>query len=285
MTNYKKYKKIVWDNLVYGGHILSLGSIGIIIATSLLLNIKITWDILVLVYTGMHAAYLYNRYKDFENDASTNNNRTNYFKKFINQIPIIILSLIIFDIFILLVFSNFKVLIIALGLLVMSFLYSKFFKRITRILTGFKSFFVSVMWASLVPFSVIYYSNHLGLSTLFLFTFTLLRWVVNTSFFDIKDINSDKKEGLKTLASILGEKKLLILLNCISLLTAPLMLLGIYLKALPLISLSLLFTIPYNFYFIKKLSDKSFNKDILYNVVVDGEFILWPIFIAIVKLI
>jgi len=281
----KKYKKIIWDNLVYGGHILSLGSVGIIIATALLLNIKITWDILVLVYTGMHAAYLYNRYKDFEKDAPTNNNRTKYFKKFVNQIPLIIILLIAIDVLILLMFGNFKISMITLGLLIMSFLYSKFFKKMTRVFAGFKSFFVSIMWAALVPFLIVYYSSPFGLSAIFLFIFTFIRFMISISFFDIKDINSDKKEGLKTLASLLGEKKLLILLNCVSLLAAPLIIFGIYLRALPLISLSLLFTIPYTFYFNKKLSDKNFNKDLLYNVIVDGEFILWPIFIAIIKLI
>jgi 4-hydroxybenzoate polyprenyltransferase len=152
---------------------------------------------------------------------------------------------------------------------------------LTQKIVGLKVFFVALMWGLLVLFLAVYYSASINLA-LFLFSiFVFLRWFVNTSFFDIKDIEADKKEGLKTLAVVLKQKGLLQLLKFITMLAMFPLIVGVYLKVLPISSLMLFLTVPYSFFYLKQLESKNINPAFLYNVVVDGEFIFWPLFILL----
>ena len=185
----------IWNEFIYGGHLLSLGASSIVFTSALLLEIKITWDCLLMVYLGMESAYLYNRYKDFKKDLLTNPERTRYLERYISKIPLIICIFAALIVGLLIHFTNLKAILFTLFLLLMSFLYSKIFKALTAKILGFKNIFVSLMWGSLVIFLVVYYSLPLQTSVLLVFLFVFLRFFINTSFFDIKDIESDKKEN------------------------------------------------------------------------------------------
>ena len=97
-------------------------------------------------------------------------------------------------------------------------------------------------------------------------------------FLDIKDIESDRKEGLQTIPVMLGIKKtitFLAILNFIG--TITIMVLIFYLNVLPKSILMLLFTIPFDFYcysLVKK--QKNFG-----YILQSGKFILWPFLIFI----
>ena len=153
-----KILKIVWDEFIYGGHLLSLGASSIVFTSAILLGIKITWDCLVIVYLGMQSAYLYNRYKDFKKDYLTNPERTKHFEKYVSKIPIIIGIFILIIILMLFYFSTPEILLFGLFLVLMSLLYSKIFKDFTKKIPGFKGFYVALMWASLALFLIVYYS-------------------------------------------------------------------------------------------------------------------------------
>mgnify|MGYP001562821980 CR=1 FL=1 len=68
----EKILKTIWKEFVYGGHLLSLGAASIVFTSAILLEIKITWDCLLVVYLGAQIIYLYNRYKEFKKDSLTN---------------------------------------------------------------------------------------------------------------------------------------------------------------------------------------------------------------------
>ena len=281
MLKIKKIFKSIWDEFIYGGHLVSLGAVSVVFTASLLLNIKITWDFLLIIYLGTESVYLYNRYKEFRSDFLTNPERTEYIKKYIKIIPLIIFLFFLIGFSILIYHKNFPALFFAVFLLIIGLLYSEVFKGFTRKALGFKSFFVSLIWALLVVFLAIYYFLPLNLSLFLIFSFVLLRLIVNTSFFDIKDIETDKREDLLTLANILGPKKIIRILSSITILAVVPIISGVYLKLFPQSSIMLLFTIPYTFYYFKKSQNKKINASFLYNVIVDGEFILWPFFILI----
>ena len=69
------------NELVYGGQLISIGAISVVFTAAILLGIKITWDCLIIIYLGIHSAYLYNRYKELKVDFLTNPKRTQYLKK------------------------------------------------------------------------------------------------------------------------------------------------------------------------------------------------------------
>jgi 4-hydroxybenzoate polyprenyltransferase len=279
----QKFLKTIWNEFVYGGHLLSLGAVSIVFTSSILLEVKITWDFLLIVYLGAQSIYLYDRYKGFKKDILTNSERTKHIEKYVKYIPLIIFFFFLIIFLILIYHKNFSALFLGLFLLIMGLLYSVIFKKYTRKIIGFKTFFVSLMWAMLVILLVVYYSLPLNLALFLLFTFVFLRLIINTNFFDIKDIESDKKEGLLTLVNVWGREKLINILKLLSILAIMPIIIGVYLKILPLFSLMLFFTIPYTFYYLKKSQDKKTDTAFLYNVIVDGEFILWSFFILLGK--
>ncbi len=281
-------KKLAWNEFVYGGHLLSLGAVSIVFASALLLGIKVTWDCLVAVYLGMHSAYLYNRYKEFHKDYLTNPERTKHLKKIVNKLPFIIISFLILLVLILVFYSEPTVLFFGLFLLAasLSYSYSKGLKNMTRKIPGFKSVFVSLMWASLPAFLVLYYSASINIALLLIMSFVFLRFFINTSSFDIKDINSDKEEGLLTLAIILGKNKLIKVLVFLSVISLLPLIMGVYLNYFPFYSLILIFFVfLYSLFFLKIAKNDKIENDFLYNVIIDAELFLWPPFLLLGKII
>jgi len=275
----EKIVNSIWNEFVYGGHLLSFGAVSIVYAASILLDIRITWDFLLVVYLGTESVYLYNRFKEYKVDFLTNPERTEHIKKYVKYIPFIIFLMTFSAIVFVVYFNKISALTFGLLLLIIGLLYSLFFKKITEKIIAFKSFFVSLMWSLLVLFLAIYYSAPINLALFLFFVFVFLRWLINTTFFDIKDIETDRQEGLKTLAVVLKQSKLWQLLSIIAILAVLPLIIGVYLRVLPISSLMLFLTIPYTFFYFKQLENKKMSPYFLYNVIVDGEFIFWPFFV------
>lgn len=280
-----KFLKSIWNEFVYGGHLLSLGAASIVFTSAILLGIKITWDCLLVVYLGAQIIYLYNRYKEFQKDSLTNPERTKHIKKYIKYTPLIIFCFIVILVGILIYFNKIVSLFFGLIMLFLGLFYSISLKNLTKKIIAFKTIFVSLMWALLVIFLAIYYSFPLNLAVVLVFVFIFLRLFINTNFFDIKDIESDKKEGLLTTPIVLGQKKLINMLSVVSVLSIIPIGIGLYYKLFPTFSIMLLFTIFYTFLYFQKIKNKNFNTDFLFSVWVDGEYLLWSVFILIGKFI
>jgi len=279
----EKIVNSIWNEFVYGGHLLSFGAVSIVYTASILLDIRITWDFLLVVYLGTESVYLYNRFKEYKVDFLTNPERTEHIKKYVKYIPFIIFLMTFSAIVFVVYFNKISALTFGLLLLIIGLLYSLFFKKITEKIIAFKSFFISLMWSLLVLFLAIYYSAPINLA-LFLFSvFVFLRFFVSVSFFDIKDIKTDKQEGLKTLAVVLKQSTLWQFLSIIAILAVLPLIIGVYLRVLPISSLMLFLTIPYTFFYFKQLENKNISPYFLYNVIVDGEFIFWLFFVLIGK--
>lgn len=275
----EKIVNSIWNEFVYGGHLLSFGAVSIVYTASILLDIRITWDFLLVVYLGTESVYLYNRFKEYKVDFLTNPERTEHIKKYVKYIPFIIFLMTFSAIVFVVYFNKISALTFGLLLLIIGLLYSLFFKKITEKIIAFKSFFISLMWSLLVLFLAIYYSAPINLA-LFLFSvFVFLRFFVSVSFFDIKDIKTDKQEGLKTLAVVLKQSTLWQFLSIIAILAVLPLIIGVYLRVLPISSLMLFLTIPYTFFYFKQLENKNISPYFLYNVIVDGEFIFWLFFV------
>jgi len=272
----------IWDEFVYGGHFLALGDAATLYVIALVLNISITWSFLVIVYLGVFAANLYNRFDEFGHDALTNPVRVKVMDKYVKHFyPIIIFSFVASTTLILL-FANYIVLVFGFFVFVISMLYTTIFKKMTKYIVGFKSYVAALFYAMMVILLVIYYNAPINKAVILIFVFYFIRIFISNAACDVKDIESDRKRGLKTIAISLGENGAMTLLNILNISSGLLIVYGVYVNLLPNFSLALLLTIPYaSLYFY--LDRKMHSKELFTNAVIDGEFLLWFPFILIGK--
>ena len=283
----KKILKTAWNEFIYGGHLQSLGAASIVFVSGILLKIQITWDVLFIAYLISYPLYLYNRFKEIEIDYLTNPERTKHLKGYFHLIPAIFYFVIFILIGSLIYFSNFLALIFGLLLLSFGLLYTTIFKKFTKKIALFKNLYVAASFSLLVFFPVVYYFHPLTttliISIIIFMLFVYFKAFVMQIFLDIKDIESDQKEGLLTLPSILGKEKTLTILKILIILaTAPILLIfSLYFNVFPKSVLMLLLTIPFNFYCFSQARDKKYFGYTL----AAGEFILWSILILIGEII
>ena len=128
----KKILNSIWNEFVYGGHLISLGAASIVFTSAILLDIKITWDCLLVVYLGTQSVYLYNHFKEFEKDSLTNPQRSEHIEKYVKYIPLITLFFSLTAIVIVIYFNKILALLFGLLMLFGGLLYSKFLKKFTK---------------------------------------------------------------------------------------------------------------------------------------------------------
>jgi 4-hydroxy-3-methylbut-2-enyl diphosphate reductase len=284
----RKFKKVFnnfKNSFVYGGHLISLGAVGIALTFIILIDKPILFYPLFVIYFLTLVSLLYDRYKEEKNDYLTNPERTKFLKKYFRKLSSIIL-IVTMVIVIILVINNNKNSFFFLLLLAMAiFFYTKYLKSLTSIIIGFKNLSFSLITSSLLIFTSFYYFyDFLNFTFFIIFSFCFLRMMVNTIFLDIKDMGSDKKNCLKTFPIVFGYEKTILVLKMISLLSGLLLIFGFLFNFIPTYSLVLLLVIPYSFYYFKK-SKKAKNFYLVNYVLADAEFILWPISVIIGKVI
>lgn len=280
----KKVLKAIWDEFVYGGHLLALGLVCLVTLSAILLNIRITWDFAVVIYSLSLAPCLFGRYIDLRKDISTNPKRSQHLAKKTVIIPYIITFLILIMLGILIYFDKYYILLFGVALILLSFLYDIFFKKFTSRIIGFKNFFVGMLFSLLVVMLLLYYRSHVTLSFLLIIMFIYLMSFMGAVFSDIKDIESDRKIGLKTFAVVFGQNRLLSFLPFLILLAFIPIILGIYWRLLPPYAFMLLLVLPYNLILFRESEKDNVNADFLYGAAFDSQLIWWLFFVLIGKI-
>jgi len=275
--------KKIWDEFIYGGHFLALGDAVALNVMAWVLNIEVTWDFLIVIYLCVFAANLFNRSDESDHDALTNPVRVKVMEKYTKHFYPVVLSCLTVSIGLILYFSNYAALIFAVFIFVIAMLYTTLFKKLTKYVVGFKSFIAALFYALMVFLLVIYYSVPINAAVVLIFIFYYLRIFISNAACDVKDIESDKKRGLKTIAISLGENRAMNFLNILNVASGLVIVWGVYVSILPVFSLALLLTIPYASYYFY-LNSKTFSKEIFTNAIVDGEFLLWMPFILLGKI-
>jgi 4-hydroxybenzoate polyprenyltransferase len=166
-------------------------------------------------------------------------------------------------------------------------LYTIVFKELTRTVPGFKSFYVALIWAYHGTFfAVFFYNININILIFIIFTFIFLKSFVNVTFFDIKDIETDNKENLKTLPVIFGKYKTIIILYLLNTLSLILLLYCIYIEILPFYMISLSIFYIYTMYYLYKGRTAKKAELLKYSyIMADSEFILWPFILILGKII
>jgi 4-hydroxybenzoate polyprenyltransferase len=277
-----KTLKFITEEFIYGCHLLSLGAAAIIITAAISLNQTIDWIYPFIIYLIAYLSYLYNRYKEINEDILSSPERSYHLKKYHPFVPLIIVSIFLIIFLILLLSNRIFSFIYILFMLSGGMLYTVFLKKITKKITAFKNFFVALEWTLPVVFLPLFYSFRLSYGFLIIIVFIFIRTFIANSFFDIKDLEPDKKNGLLTLPLVLGVKNFFRLLFLLLFASCLLLIVGVYLNFLPYYSLGLILILPYNFFYLINAITKKIPASKLYFVA-GGEFVLWPIAILFFK--
>lgn len=277
----KKMLVAVWNEFVHGGHMLAFGLVGVVTTAAILLSIRVTWDFLAIIYLFTLSACLFGRYLGLKDDAITNPERSGYLGKQYQTLRYRIIISLILGLGITIYFGKYTVLICSLIMLLLSFLYDFIFKKFTRTIIGLKNFFISILSCMVVGLLPIYYSLPISPAFILVELFMFIMFMIATSFSDIKDIESDGREGLRTFAVVFGIKKLVSFLYIINILAAVPIIIGVMLGLFPKFSITLLLALLYIYAYLRQAQRSKVNFEYLISVVLDSQFILWPGFTII----
>lgn len=275
--------KVVLTEFLYGAHLVSLGTLGIVLGTSLIFEVNPEVLILAIAYLIPQVIYRYNYVRELLFDLETNPERSKYFRsdsKWVRLSPIISLVVIL----ILLSFTNLPTFLLVVLIVLSGILYTEYFKKLPII--GFKNYYTSFFWAISVIIVPVYYNIYNVSPYLYIVLFVFLREIINTIFFDLKDIESDKERGVRTVPVYLGKMKTINVLHVVNLLSVIPILIGVYNREIPVSALALSLTVFNGILFLSKGMNLS-NKNLRYlsYILVDGECPMWPILILLAKLI
>ena len=274
-------KRFLISEFMYGGHILALGSSLVAISSMILFNVAIRWEFLPIIYLMTLCIYNFDHYKELEIDSLSNSGRVNHLSKYKKILPVLIPCYGLVSVILLLVFGNFESIIFGLVFLTMGLVYSYKVKEFTGKILAFKNIYTALAVALSILFTSLYCGYELNWLFFIVFIFLFLRFLINTSFCDIKDMETDKKHGLLTLPLYFGKRKFLIVLHLINFLSFIILLSAIFVGIIPLSGAFLLIVNLYCFYYIEKSKNPKTNISALSDIMVDGEFIFWPILLVV----
>lgn len=289
MINRKKaigLLEILTREFVYGGHLLSLGATGVITASLLLLDLNLDIAILIIPYLSSQLIYSYNHLKEVSFDKDSNPERAEHILKRKRTSVLLLFAYSTF-LFYSFLFLNLNTVIFVSFILISGFIYTDYFKRYTaRLVVGAKNFYSALFWALQVFLIPLYFNLSFGSEYIYLFIILFLTAFINSTVFDIKDIEADARRGIKTFPVFLGTKNTIAFLSILKLFTIIPVLLGIQFNILPLESTFFILTTIYGLCYLSfslKVSGEKLRR--LSYVVADGEYILWPVLAQILVLI
>ncbi len=272
--------KQLYKEFIFGGHFQSLGAASLVFITFVIFNHSIVWPAVFLAYLLFYPLYLFNRLWELDDDATSNPERTKYFKLYVNRMPLIFILESVLTAILLFVFAKDIGIIIYGGLLyTLGILYTIYIKKLTKFFFAFKNFYVASFFAAIVPFSILFIDDTFDVKVWLLTFFVFLKGVLMQALLDIKDINSDKKEGLKTFPVVFGEKQILIFSLFFSFALSILIPWYLSKNFFPVWFLFTFFTFPFYLYIINLIKNNKYYGYILAS----GEYLFWVIFLFIGK--
>lgn len=279
----------LWDEFVYGAHLTAFASAALVLTVIILLNIPINFLAIITAYLTTFIVYSFNYLKELDDDILTDPTKVSFLESRKNKYKNFIKLYIILDIILLFlsfsIYGNFGFIIFILILLSGGILYTIVFKVLTKYIPGFKSFYCTALWAYAGSFYVtFFYSETFNTLYGFMFIFMFIKLLINAVFFDIKDIDSDKKKGLKTIPILMGKSRTILFLTILNFVSIITLIYGVYANYIPAYGIFLsIFSIYTEYYLLKGLTSDQKSIVRYTYVMADAEFIFWPILLVIVK--
>jgi 4-hydroxybenzoate polyprenyltransferase len=276
-------KDFICEEFIYGGHLIACATSALALSTMILFGVTFRWEFILIIYLGALCIYNYDHYKEIDNDSLNNFKRTNHLKKY-KKFHTQILAIYGIGFFTLLFYFGTLESIVFGGLLLLSsLLYTNKVKKHTEKLIGFKNFYTAFSFALLTIFTAIYCSYQLNWLLFTFFLIVFFNVLIDTSFCDIKDMETDKKQNLLTLPLYFGKQKFLSLLHLFNFILFGLLLIAIVIQILPIFSIFLIFSTLFTFYYVQKAKNSKTDISSLSNLMVDGGHLSWPIVLFIGK--
>lgn len=283
---HERYLNILINKVIHGGYLTALGAPSLILTTSNLTNTHVSIPLLLISYLLPLIVYSYDYHHDLDKDNSTNKERARYLKKD-RFYPFILVTYLILLIVLILIFSSIQLAVFIVLITVGGIFYATLFKKITKKIPLFKNVYTVLTWSLSGTFFIpLYYSMEITSSFFIAFIFITLKGMVNAVFFDLKDCSSDAKENLKTLPVMLGKENAVKFLHILNFTAFLPLIIGVYIKIIPLTALLLIPFYFYTYYYLKRAC-KNLNSDSWQNLcsIADSEFILWAVLFVIVQMI
>ena len=266
---------------MYGGHLLALGTASIAASASFIIGKNPTVDLLAMAYLFSFGAYAVNRASDFNQDRESHPDRTAYLEGRRRALPAVAAGSFAVG-YGLALFRNLYFFAGLLLPLVLAIAYSVGSKRMQSVL-GFsrlkeglllKNVVVSFGW-SLIPVLVGLYFLDVRASLLVFCPFIFLRLMVNTIFFDARDVGADEGHGVRTIPGALGLGRALRVMDVLDIGSALLILLLVLTSYLPVSAGLLAVFTPYSFAYRYYSLRSTQHRDSLRDFAADGEYALW----------
>ena len=271
-----------YKELVYGGHLLALGTSSMAATVAIVLGRIPSWDLLLMAYLFSLGAYSINRISDFEQDALSHPERTAYLKGRRGALNGIAAGCFALG-YVLALLRNLIFFTALLIPLVLAVAYSVSSGRmrgalgVSRLkeITLVKNVTISFGW-SLVPVLVGLYYLDVPFAVLGLAPFIFLRLMVNTIFFDQRDLDADASFGVKTLPVKMGLAGSSRVMDFLDLASGAYIVGIVALGIVPFFALALLVFVPYSFAY-RGYAKSGKHKDSLRDLTADGEYLLWGV--------
>jgi 4-hydroxybenzoate polyprenyltransferase len=282
-----QYASTLQDEMIYGGYFAALCGPAFIITASLMAKSSVTIPLLIISYLIPLMVYSYDYYRDMDKDKDSNIERAAHFNKKKQVYPYLMISYVLTLTILLVAFSNLMMISFILILVTVGVLYTVALKKFTQKIPAFKNIYTALTWSLAGTFfTPLYYSIHLSLLYILIFLFIFLKCLPNIIFFDLKDIVSDRKDGLKTIPVLLGKTRTLKFLHRLNIIAFIPLFIGIILKIIPLFAAIMVLFYFYSIYYLNKageVDDKQLR--MVSYTLADAEFILWPIVLIMGKFI
>lgn len=278
-NSYGQYTMVISflkDEFVYGGHLLAVMVSLLSLSTMLVIGEGLRVEFLGISYLFCQSVYQYNHYKELDVDKQGNSRRTMHLLKYSTLFPILIVGYVIGFVSLLVVFGNLASIVFGLLLLMGGFLYTWKGKQMTEKIVGFKTFFTTGVAACFILFTSVYHTGFIALHTIVFSLFCFLNFTVNTSLCDVKDMQTDTRQGLQTFPVFFGRKRFFNVFQLLCLVSGFPLIVGVVLNILPPYTLFLLFSVLYQLVVIHKARQEKADIQKLSSIVLDGEQVLWP---------
>jgi 4-hydroxybenzoate polyprenyltransferase len=275
------------NEFIYAGYLTSLGCPAFVLSVAILLNTPVDWQVLAIAYLTPLIVYSYNYYEELDKDLATNPERAGHLRKKVGLYPFILGTYTVLLALLLVFYANVLMMIFVLILLFCGIFYTILFKDLTKQIPGFKGIYIASVWALAGAFFFnFHYSLNWDIFSILMFLFIFLRGIINVTFFDIKDILSDRKQGLKTLPVIWGKKRTLKFLKALNIFGFLPLLMAVYFGIVPAFALALVIFYFYDYYYLNKagkINKRSLR--MLSYTLADAEFIIWPLVLILSKVL
>jgi len=271
----------VYREFVLGGHMLAVGTASIAAASAIALGAVSTPFLLVMAYLFSYGAYMMNRSAEIDSDVISHPERTAHLSGRRRYLPVISAAYFLLG-YLLAITVNLVFFLALLLPLALSLLYSVGSKRLVRVMGAtklkekllLKNVAISFGW-SLIPLLVgLYFLKFELVLALFSF-FIFLRLMVNTLIFDIRDVEGDKEQGIRTVPAVYGVGTTYRLMGALDLAGLAYVSILVAMKIFPGFMAILLVLPIYSLGYSALARQPGANLSYICDVVVDGEYLAW----------